>query len=264
MEVKLKNGKIIKFLTKNATTIECNADNLHTIETSIGKLIQSVKFNQFKISLNDKLSISIPYNDVVYNTYYIVNYITKIYNFYYFKEFKFLNQNYFLLPAISNKYNLLNPYFINCYSTIDEKSWINEDNLLYLVYRFTPTKGYDDCDKILTELPNFVDKLKDDRFNIYIVKIPSKYSYVTSLYLNNKVNNITEWFKSEILNYFKKVIWNKDIELSGNNHVYKLLTDESSLRKEMSTYLNYNIPKEIPLIEKPNKEILTWKMTNLN
>lgn len=245
------------FKIKDANTIILN-ENLSIKEINSNSIIIN---NKTTVSLKDKIEVNM--ND--YPTYYIVNYINKYNNHYLLKEFNFLIQNYFLLPSICNPQITLNPYFVNSYKFINHEDWKDNDDLLYLVYRFTPSEYFNNIDAELTKESNFIQKIKDNRFNIYIFKIPTKFMYYIDYYINNKVNLIDEFYKKKILKYFKSIPYNKEVELTINNSIFKLLTNESLLRKEMEKELGVKIPKEIQLIEKPTKEKLTWKMqVNLN
>jgi hypothetical protein len=249
MEIKLESKTIHKCI--NATTVALKTDNYLIKENKKGLIIN----NSYEIKIGSKLDVTI----ADYKTYYIVNYINKINNVYLLKEYKSLIQNYFLLPAVADTKILNSPYFINSYKYITDENWEDTDDLIYLVYRFSPSKGFENLDNNLKSLPNYINKIIDDRFNIYIFKILPRFSRYVSLYTNNKVNEIDQVYNKLILDSFKLVPWNKYIELHKGNSIFKLLTNEPLLREEMSKELGWNIPKNIQLIEKPTKELLTWK-----
>ena len=97
---------------------------------------------------------------------------------------------------------------------------------------------------------NFINKIRDDRFNIYIFKIPEQYICDVHCYLNNEIDLFSDKYIKSILKCFN------DIEF-----IYQLLLDNDLLRNKMSEELGYDIPNNISLITNPKLFDLTWKMT---
>lgn len=256
----------------NVNTIKLDTLNLYiediyddTLEDVYGDL-KAIKINNSTIiSLGDKVPIKLynPNNkEDVFKTHYKIRNIQKCADYYLLHENVFLEQSYFLLPCVAKPY-FLNQYFINCYKYINHEDWKDKDDLLYVVYKFSPFEAFTSLDNRLIKEKNYVTKIKDGSYNIYIFKINS-FTKDVSEYLNNNYRNISYKYRDKLLVLYGDLLntpWVKTYALHPEHYIYKLLFKEDVLRKEMSEVFGYSISMEDKLINKPNKKDLTWKIS---
>lgn len=163
----------------------------------------------------------------------------------------------FLMPLVTEKGTFHDLYFYNTYlynayinfTGLDE---FNDNNHLFLVYRFFISDYFKNLENYISQHKNFVKTYEPNReFTVYIMEIPLIFQKDARMILRGKYSNISATAKSKIISFHKAHI---ESELSH------ILHKSSKLKEELEQHLGCNIPEDIELHSKPEliKETFIW------
>lgn len=175
-------------------------------------------------------------------------------------HFELNKTSQFILPLtkLSKASVLYNTYLLNAYlvdNTKDLGVTLSDDNYkLALLYRFDNSLSFSKLDEklrnIATETLNEV--FRDKNYIVYIFDIDKKF--------NTQIDLIMEGHYKMLDSLTKGIIRNFHIS-SSQDILFKALYNDDNYRKELSTFYNYPIPKNISLMSSPKQDFENEQLT---
>lgn len=247
----LEDGQTAQFYEPNASGVALVNKTIRQIkEIKVdNKITKLILGDEIEIKIGDDVHIEINERVVRYKINHIIKSVTD--GVYILKEFIENESKYFLTPMYGGvQYTwYYNGFFTNAYqSIIHPGKWkYDGNNVLYLVYRFSPSPEYLKLENTIMNHPQFLykyDKIgTEDRFVVYIMNIPEEFRKDVIRLNKGKY----KYFSKELKDKIKKFH-----QLKPDSTISQVLDNNPELRKKMEVELGCEIPKHLSLRSKPN------------
>lgn len=143
-------------------------------------------------------------------------------------------------------------YFYNAYlyNNNPEYEQFNDSKHLFVVYRFFDDDRFKALEELITRNENYIKTIEPNGdFTMYIFEIPKLQQSNAFFVRKGKYSSLTATGKSKIITFHKA---------GQGDWLYKVLSKDKGLKREMEYQLDCDIPEEIDLCSKPVKTQETY------
>jgi len=222
------NARVVKLLCKKKYKAKLHKK---------GDNITKVEFNDISFEIGKQIHLKQPFK---------VFSIQEIEDGFFLHACELSKSSYFILPVLGEDraYFWWNSLFTNCYVDVEDIKYKLCGPHIYLLYRFSGQRFYQDFETKLEDNPHYVKTFDVDPYQVmYVFSIPEEYHENFNFFRKGKYSKLDNSYKERIIDFHSAPY---DSELS--QILFKAPQRREKLKKDLLVHISesaelYDIPR---------------------